>query len=101
MIINLDDLPHESCLIALPKNLYGARLRCCPDLTLWIQHIAMSYLSVVSFDSFPRVLLLVPLILVLYALGLGVYRLTLHPYAKYPGPVFAKARRLAHIKGVS
>jgi len=38
----------------------------------------------------PHTLLLVPILLVGYILGLLVYRLKLHPYAEYPGPLLAK-----------
>ena len=44
-----------------------------------------------------QTLLLVPGLLALYVVGLGVYRLTLHPYAKYPGPFVAKVEQLLRV----
>lgn len=40
------------------------------------------------------ILWLLSLVIVLYVLGLCIYRLTLHPYAKYPGPFLAKVSSL-------
>ena len=50
----------------------------------------MSHLHISSFRLNPQTLLLMPVLFALYAMGLCVYRLTLHPCAKYPGPFLAK-----------
>ncbi len=93
--------PRGGSSILLALNISEALLQRCLDTLCRTERIAMSPFAIVALQCFPQVLLLGPLIPFLYALGLFIYRLTIHPYAKYPGPLFAKARQSAHIKGVS
>ncbi|VUC29008.1 unnamed protein product [Clonostachys rosea] len=45
-------------------------------------------------DSYGKLALLVPLLWILYFIGLTIYRVTLHPLAKFPGPTLAGATYL-------
>ena len=94
------NFPRGGSFVLLVLNIFEALLQPCLDTLCRTERVSMSPFAIVSLQI-PQVLLLGPLIPFLYALGLCIYRLTIHPYAKYPGPLLAKARQLAHIKGVS
>lgn len=60
------------------------------ESTIFQSHISFFVLTA-------QTLLLVPVLLALYVVGLVIYRLTLHPYAKYPGPIVAKVKQLLKV----